>query len=192
MINQYDLPNFKFRKHTRSPVNLRNLCNTQGVNHLEQRLTFLQTAPSSLAPTPVYLKVLKSGRSLITPKRKSKHKSKTEHKATIKFSSLDASIEFIAMDQFRKGIINEIKQNNSELTPQKLNIIKSNSVQKDLIDLKNFNHHKQVQKQKKELVSRGYLSNAVYSIRAMKPNSKVLVFKKLKTSIPSATRFHGL
>ena len=192
MITEFNLPNFKFRRFTRSPLHLQNIANIQGINYLEQKLTFLSTAPCSRNSTPIHnskrpASGIKKNSTLLSRK---KHYKRTETTPIMKYDNTEMPVEFIVMDQFRKGIIKEIEKYQPELTLEKLNEIKSNSVQKELINIDKFKEVKQVQKNKKELISRNYLDNAIYMIRALPNSSKVALKKELRELIPSGSRFY--
>lgn len=201
MLGQSEFPNFKLKRYSKSPMHLRSLCSKEGKKHLEKCLTVLQTAPCSRIPTPSsqFSRPTTAGRIMSKSGKKKKMERKTsqklqetsQHFITLDYENFPMPIEFIVMDQFRKGIIKEIEKNNPDLTAEKLKEIRCNSVQKELIDIDQFKESKQKQKRKRELLSRNHLTNAAYLIRTLPSTAKATVAKGLRFSLPSATRFHN-
>lgn len=187
------LPNYKFCKRSKTPANLRNLCSTEGKTYLAEKLHTLRTAPNSGLQTPI-TPTRKSTEKVEKIKSSNKSKTRTQRifRATVLVDNVEMPIEYIVMNQIRKNIFSEIEKKNPFLTSNNQEFTRYTSAKTGVINVDAFLNTKQVEKQKKELVSRSCLTNAAYQIRALPNSIKIQLSKNLKKSIPSGTRFHKL
>ena len=203
LVTEFTLSKFRFKKKSKSPAHLQNLCTRKSQAYLEKRLTTYQTAPSSRVATPnacasrpgtgQHKLLFTSSKTPSTRTKKPNSRERAELSLTMSYENAEMSVELVAIDQFRKAVIREIQSStNTCLTPERLREIRSSSVQREMLNVDGVKHYRQGQKRKKELLSKNYLSNAAYMIRALPNASRATLLKELRTAIPGATRFHHI
>lgn len=175
-----ELPNWKIKRKTRTPAELRNVMSRDASVYLCSCLNSVKSGVQYKAQTE---KRSQSAAGTFSFKKKRIRKKEKQDKP-----GEGESIELIAMRQFRKGLMMEIGKQ-GELNAERLEAIRTKSVQKDFLDADNYRKKQQQMKMKKELLSRSPLDNAIYMLRAMPRRGRKLVVTELKRTIPQGIRF---
>ncbi|OMJ72521.1 hypothetical protein SteCoe_29015 [Stentor coeruleus] len=192
LITEFNLPNFKFKRRTRTPEYLRNVCSRTGMIHLEKRLSEVNTPVHSENTTPK-MNMTRPATAGQRVMHKVRHKRVyMEEMATMNFKHFDTPVELVAMAQFRKGLMKEIESHHFHMTPEHIEKVRCNSVQQDLLDLQKLKRKKQDNKIKRELISRSHLGNAIYMLRALPNSTRAVLAKSLNEILPPGSRFHQL
>lgn len=189
-MNEVDLPNYKIRKHSRTPEKMRSVLLRPGKEYLEKRLEMLRTAPVTRVSTPAQVQKRSNTMDKRASLRESKERVGLDNVPMMKIKDFRMPIDLLVMAQFRKGILKELDKHHVDLTVEKLSEIKNASVKKELLDVENFKEKKQRKKLNRELISRSPLDNAIYMIRAMSGEKRNRIACELFQAIPAGTRFH--
>jgi hypothetical protein len=182
-----ELPNWKIKRKTKTPCDMRNALNKNASEYiascLENTKKRRESDKKSERPQSAVNKFSYS------PKRlKVKIKKNTEVPRT-PLNGLDTPVGLVVIEQFRRGLLKEVERFSGELTPARLEMIRNSSVQKEFLDMDVFQEHRQRVKLKKEMLSRSPLDNAIYMLRAMSRRERKSVVRELYNSIPEGTRF---
>lgn len=175
-----ELPNWKIKRKTRTPVEFRNVLSRDASTYLNSCLNSVKCGNRD--------KVKTSKRPQSAVGEFSFRRKRVKCREKVRKFEDGENIELIVMRQFRKGLMLEIGKQ-GEITAERLEVIRRRSVQKEFLDMEDYREKQQLKKMKRELLSRSPLDNAIYLLRAMPKRGRNLVIKELNTSIPHGTRF---
>ena len=143
-----ELPNWKIKRKTKTPVELRNVLSRDASVYLKSCLTSVKSGTDYKGQSG---KRPQSAVGKFKFKEKRIRSGKKEERR--KCEEGEESIELIAMRQFRKGLMMEVGKQ-GEINAERLEVIRRMSVQKEFLDMEDYRKKQQGKKMKKELLSR--------------------------------------